>query len=298
MYRAKTQHAGVVRYDSAQDTYDATNLALIVDLRHAIDDNQLVLHYQPKARLADGRIEAFEALVRWQHPTLGLLGPDRFLPLAEQTDLIDRLTEWVLATALADIERLGRTPGEMAVAVNVSARNLTDEGFAARVTRALDDAGVASGRLIVEITETALMADPRRAAAVLRDLADVGVKISLDDFGQGQTSLGYLSALPLHELKIDRCFVSDMNDNGAHAAIVRSIVELGHNLSLRVVAEGVETRHVYDVLREAGCDVAQGYHLARPMPPEKVRRWLGRTPEQAAPRRRRAAVAARASARQ
>jgi diguanylate cyclase (GGDEF)-like protein len=275
MYVAKAQHAGVVRYDAHQDHYDAANLALVAELRHAIKDDQLLLHYQPKTRLADGRVEAVEALVRWQHPSQGLLHPDRFLPLAEQTDLIDKLTDWVLDRALTEIRDLGPRAADLAIAVNVSARNLAQPDFARRVVGALERAGVPAGRLIIEITETALLIDPRRAAGVLAELATSGVRVSLDDFGQGQTSLGYLSALPLHELKIDKSFVSDMVVNTAHAAIVRSVVELGHNLSLRVVAEGVETDDVLETLREAGCDVAQGYLLARPVPGDKLNRWLG-----------------------
>jgi diguanylate cyclase (GGDEF)-like protein len=271
MYVAKSQHAGVVRYDATHNHYDAANLSLIGELRHAIDADQLVLHYQPKATLSDRRVEAIEALVRWQHPSLGLLYPDRFLPLAEQTDVIDRLTTWVLTRALRDVAGLD---DQLAIAVNVSARNLADADFGTRVVDLLRQAGVAPQRLIIEITETALLADPARAAAILIDLDMAGVKVSIDDFGKGQTSLGYLSQLRVHELKIDRTFVSDMLVNRAHAAIVRSIVDLGHNLALRVVGEGVETEDVLRGLREAGCDVAQGYLLARPMPLAQLRQWL------------------------
>jgi diguanylate cyclase (GGDEF)-like protein len=274
MYVAKGKHAGVVRYDPDQDDYDAAKLGLIGELRHAIDAGELVLHYQPKATISDGRVEALEALVRWKHPVRGLLYPDTFLPLAEQTDLIDKLTEWVMATALADLRELGDAHEELAIAVNVSARSLSKPDFARRVEAALEQAGVPPTRLIVEITETALIADPARAATALAQLDAAGVRVSLDDFGQGQTSLGYLSALPVHELKIDKSFVCDMLANPAHAAIVRSIVDLGHNLELRVVGEGVEDDAVLAGLRDAGCDVAQGFLLARPMPSKKLERWL------------------------
>jgi diguanylate cyclase (GGDEF)-like protein len=276
MYLAKSQHTGVVRYDSDDDHYDAANLELIANLRHAIDAGELVLHYQPKAALDDGQVEAVEALVRWEHPTLGFLYPDRFIPLAEQTDLIDRLTEWVLTTALTDIRDLGDGFGDVAVSVNVSARTLGRTRFAQQVIKVLDAVGVAPERLMIEITETALLTDPPRASAVLAELDAVGVKVSLDDFGIGQTSLGYLSSLPVHELKIDKSFVCDMLGNPAHAAIVRSIVDLGHNLALRVVGEGVETNAVLDTLRDAGCDLAQGFLLARPMPAAQLRRWLSK----------------------
>jgi diguanylate cyclase (GGDEF)-like protein len=275
MYLAKAQHVGVVHYDPEHDHYDAANLGLIADLRHAIDAGELVMHYQPKAALDDGRVEAVEALVRWQHPTLGLLYPDRFIPLCEQTDLIDRLTTWVMRTALTDIRDLGG----VSVSVNVSARTLGRGRFAEQVISVLADLDVDPGRLIIEITETALLTDPPRAAAVLAQLDAVGVRVSLDDFGIGQTSLGYLSSLPVHELKIDKSFVMDMLANPAHAAIVQSIVDLGHNLRLLVVGEGVETDDVFATLREAGCDLAQGYLLARPMPVDQLRGWLSTAPQ-------------------
>jgi diguanylate cyclase len=275
MYVAKTQHAGVVRYDSALDHYDAAKLNLIAELRHAIDDDQLVLHYQPQTIVSTGRVQAFEALVRWQHPTHGLIYPDSFLPLAEQTDAIDRLTQWVLEAALRDLCVLDESSdGHLKVAVNVSARSVCRSDFAKRVISTLANLGVAAERLVIEVTETALLADPDRAAKVLAELTAAGVNVSLDDFGRGQTSLGYLSALPIDELKIDKGFVMDMLENPAHAAIVRSIVDLGHNLELRVIAEGVETEEILSALREAGCDVVQGFLLARPMAREAAVQWL------------------------
>ncbi len=274
MYVAKTQHVGVVRYDAEHDHYDAANLGLIADLRRAIDAGELVMHYQPKAALTDGHVDEVEALVRWQHPTLGLLYPDRFIPLCEQTDLIDRLTTWVMRQALSDVRDLGH----VAVSVNVSARTLGRANFARQVVDVLEDLGVPPECLIIEITETALLTDPTRTAAVLAQLDSIGVRVSLDDFGIGQTSLGYLSSLPVHELKIDKSFVVDMLANPAHAAIVRSIVHLGHNLELKVVGEGVETNDVYAMLRDAGCDLAQGYLMARPMPAEQLRAWLVTAP--------------------
>jgi diguanylate cyclase (GGDEF)-like protein len=271
MYVAKARHAGVVRYEPSQDHFDAANLSLVAELRHAVEVGDLVLHYQPKTRLDDGRVEAVEALVRWNHPTHGLLYPARFLPLAEQTDLIFGLTTWVLERALDDLRRL---PPEIHVAVNISARSLSSADFAEKVLAELEHMGVPAQRLTLEVTETALLTDPPRAAAILEALDLCGVQVSIDDFGCGQTSLGYLSSLPVHELKIDRSFIYDMLDNPAHAAIVRSIVDLGHNLSLRVVGEGVETSPVLDALRQVGCDEAQGFLLARPMPVDDLIEWL------------------------
>lgn len=264
MFAAKSSHAGVLRYHPDLDRFDAERLGLVTQLRRAIEDDQLVLHYQPQQNLISGRITAVEALLRWQHPTRGLLYPDTFLGLAEQTDVINTLTRWVLRRALADLRSLD-PHGDLLVAVNVSARNLGAPGFAADVLAELRKTEVEAGRLILEVTETALMTDPARASAVLRRLADAGVAISLDDFGQGQTSLSYLSRLPLDELKLDRSFVADMLDDPAHAAIVRSMIDLGHNLGLRVVAEGVETEDTLAALKQARCDVVQGFLLARPM---------------------------------
>jgi diguanylate cyclase (GGDEF)-like protein len=274
LYVAKAQHAGVVRYDATQDHYDADNLGLIAELRRAIDNDELVLHYQPKVTLPLGEIGAVEALVRWQHPTQGLLYPDRFVPLAEQTDLIDKLTQWVLRQALSDMSPRNADFSHIDVAVNVSARNICHSGFAAQVIDALGEHGVAANRLTIEITETALLTDQARATRVLTELAALGIRISIDDFGIGQTSLSFLSSLPVHELKIDKGFVTDMTANVGHAAIVRSVIDLGHNLLLHVVAEGVETEDVLAELRRAGCDMAQGFFFARPMPLDRLHPWL------------------------
>jgi diguanylate cyclase len=244
------------------------------ELRQGIESNELVVHYQPKVRVHDGEINSVEALVRWQHPRHGLLYPDAFLPLAEQTDLIERLTGWVLTRALGDLRVLSQTVPDITMAVNISARNLERPGFAQRVAQTLARVGAQSNRLVIELTETALLTDPAGAAAALREVSSLGVAVSIDAFGQGQTSLGYLSTLPIDELKIDRSFISDMLTDRGHGAIVRSIIELGHNLELRVVSEGVETGDVLEALRSSGCDVAQGYFFARPMPAPELLEWL------------------------
>jgi diguanylate cyclase (GGDEF)-like protein len=275
MYAAKDQHAGVTRYEPSLDQHDAAGLSLVAELRHAIDDDELVLHYQPQQELDGDRVVALEALVRWQHPTHGLLFPDRFLGLAEQTDVIDHLTRWVLRRALRDADELGRATGfTPRVAVNVSARSVGGGTLADDVLAALAERAFEPGRLVIEVTETTILADPQRAAIELGRLTDAGVRVSLDDFGQGQTSLRHLSTLPLHELKIDREFVGDMDADCAHGAIVRSMIELGHNLGFQVVAEGVETEAVRDQLREAGSDLIQGYLLSRPLGLEQIAAWL------------------------
>ena len=273
MYVAKGQHSGVVRYDRSQNHYDASNLSLVSELRHAIATDQLSLHYQPKVHVDTRAVAGVEALVRWQHPTLGNISPDRFIPLVEQTDLIDELTGWVVGRALDDLNRMEEVNDRLTVAVNVSARNL-DRGFAGQIVGALKRAGVEPQRLTVEVTETALMIDPARAGSILREISDAGADVSIDDFGTGQTSLGLLATLPIAELKIDRSFIADMHLNQANAAIVRSMVELGHNLNLRVVAEGVETADEIEALSITGCDLVQGYLFARPMPLEELILWL------------------------
>ena len=274
MYVAKDDRSGVVRYQDSQNHYDAAKLTLITELRQAIAEDLLVLHYQPKVDLKSQHITGIESLVRWRHPEQGLLYPDRFIPLVEQTDLIDDLTEWVMARALADLHQLGPEWSRMNVAVNVSARNLGRVGFARQVTDALARAGVNGDRLTVEVTETGIMADPSRAAQSLGALSDAGVRISVDDFGAGQTSLGMLANLPIDELKIDRGFIAGIDSSTAHAGIVRSIVELGHHLKLVVVAEGVETVNELGAVALTGCDLVQGYLYARPMPIEQLIPWL------------------------
>jgi diguanylate cyclase (GGDEF)-like protein len=274
MYVAKTARSGVVRYDNTQDPYDASKLTLVSELRHAIASNELVLHYQPKIAVGDQRAYGVEALVRWQHPTLGLLYPDRFIPLVEQTDLIDELTQWVIRQALSDLTSLGRQGDSLQLSVNVSARNLARSEFAQQVIDRLKEFEVDPQRLTVEVTETALMADAQRAAASLIEISRAGIHVSIDDFGSGQTSLGILATLPIAELKIDRSFIQDVHSKPANAAIVRSMVELGHQLDLVVVAEGVETIMELDAVVASGCDLVQGYFFARPMPVDQLTAWL------------------------
>jgi diguanylate cyclase (GGDEF)-like protein len=274
MYSAKAAHTGVVRYDVRHDHYDGDRLALVGELRGALQADELVLHYQPTLHLHDDEVRTVEALVRWNHPRHGLLYPDAFLPAAEQTSLIDTLTDWVLAAALAQLGRWDALGSSVDVAVNVSARNLTSPGFTERVLAAVTASGLPPSRLLLEVTETALFTDVERAMTELRRLNAAGIRISLDDFGQGQTSLSYLAQLPLTELKIDRAFVSSMLTDPSNGAIVRSVIELAHNLGILVVAEGVEDPSTLDALRGLRCDVAQGYVLARPMPAAALPAWL------------------------
>jgi diguanylate cyclase (GGDEF)-like protein len=264
MYVAKRQRLGVVHYRPQHDQYDSSALTLVAELGTAIAHDQLLLHYQPKGDLQQGTVTAVEALVRWQHPSRGLLYPDAFLPAAEQTELIDQLTRWVLTAATSALPDLDPT-GTLAVAVNISARSLVRADFAGEVLALLAETRTDPHRVILEITETALLADPARAAATLSRLHEAGLRISIDDFGAGQTSLGYLAMLPITELKIDKAFVLAMLSDERNAAIVRSVIELGHSLGFTVTAEGVETPDALAHLTSYRCDTVQGYLISRPV---------------------------------
>ncbi len=271
---AKATHDGVVRWTSSLDITDPAQLALVSELRGALERDELVLHLQPKLNLSDHRVTGFEALVRWQHPTLGLLPPDKFLPLTERTSLIHSLTQWVVRAAIRDLQALGPVGESLGVAVNVSARDIISPGFAERVVEAVRDGGIAPYRLTIEVTETMVLADPMRASAARSRLRDAGIRTSLDDFGQGQTSLAHIAGMPLSELKIDRLFVADATENPAHAAIVRAIVDLAHDVGMVVVAEGVEDAQTLHALARFGTDVAQGWAIARPQPAAALAAWL------------------------
>jgi diguanylate cyclase (GGDEF)-like protein len=274
MYQAKRARTGIAVYDEATDPHDVTELALLAELRRAIEADELVLHYQPKARLRTGDIVGVEALVRWQHPTRGLLGPDAFIPLAENTGLMAPLTEWVLRHAIGQSARWRERGLLMPVAVNLSPRSLLDGDLPASVLRLLADAGLPADLLELEITETAIMSDPDGAVRMLRQLQAMAVRVSIDDFGTGYTSLSYLKQLPVHTLKIDRAFVTDILENSKDQAIAESIIALGHKLGLSVLAEGIENAEVWQRLNALSCDEGQGYHLARPMPSQELLEWI------------------------
>jgi diguanylate cyclase len=270
MYSAKADQSAHALYGPARDNYCPERLALMGELRRAMEADELVLHFQPKVDLASDDLAGVEALVRWDHPERGLLPPGDFVPFAEHTTLIKPLTLHILGRAL-DQCRIWEAEGRgMAVAVNVSARNLLDPDFADAVAAHLERAGVAPGRLELEITETALMANPQRALEVLQRLSAMGVSLSIDDFGSGYSSLGYLRHLPVDVLKIDASFVINMASSPADAMIVRSTIDLARNLGLKVVAEGIEDPAVYELLRDLGCDLGQGYLIGRPVAPDDL----------------------------
>jgi diguanylate cyclase (GGDEF)-like protein len=274
MYVAKETKAHYAVYDAHTDHYRPERLVLVGELRRAIEEGELVLHYQPKATLVDGEVRGVEALVRWQHPERGLVPPDVFIPVAEQTGLIRPLTLFVVDQALRQC-RAWRDQGlELTVAVNVAMRNILDERFPDELAELLEQHGLEPETLELELTETSVMADPPRAKAILQRLRDTGVKLAVDDFGTGYASLSYLSELPVDEIKIDRSFVMAMDRDEQYARIVRSTIDLGRNLDLSVVAEGVETGEVWSQLVDLGCDSAQGYFLARPAPAAELTPWL------------------------
>ncbi len=274
MYVAKREHRGYALYEEAQDEHNASRLALAGALRHAIEHDALLLHYQPKVELGSGRVSGVEALVRWQHPERGLIPPDVFVPLAEQTGLIAPLTLWVLDAALRQC-RAWRSRGvTIEVSVNLSMWDLRDASLVDAVSGMLAAYGVAPPLLCLELTESSIMADAERALDVLTRLSALGARISIDDFGTGYSSLAYLKRLPVDELKIDRSFVQHLATDENDTAIVCSTIGLGHSLGLRVVAEGVEDERAWNLLAGMGCDVAQGYYLSRPLPASELDAWL------------------------
>jgi diguanylate cyclase (GGDEF)-like protein len=269
---AKHQRARWVVYEPAMSVDAAARVALAPGLRRAISAGELVLHHQPKLDLRTGEITGVEALVRWRRPGHGLVHPDAFIGLAERTGLIRPLTLWVLRAAVADQAAWARAGLHIPVAVNLSARAL--HASVVDEVAILQAGAVATGGLELEVTESAAMDDPSHSLAVLERLAGLGVALSVDDFGTGHSSLAYLERLPVAELKIDRSFVIGLEGDTASHTIVSTTVELGHRLGLRVVAEGVEDRPTLERLRGLGCDVAQGFGIAHPMPAEALPRWV------------------------
>ncbi|TMC30466.1 MAG: EAL domain-containing protein [Chloroflexi bacterium] len=247
-------------------------MPLIGKLRYAIDQFELVLHYQPIVSAIDGHPSKVEALVRWGHPSHGLLPPDDFIPSAEQTDLIKPLTAWVLNEALGQVHAWSKAGIDIGVSVNLSARNLLDDELPDAVAQLLRTWQVEPEKLSLEITERTIIAI--EAEETLRRLHATGVQISVDDFGTGYSSLTYLKRLPVREIKIDKSFVMDMATNWDGAAIVKSTIDLGHNLGLTVVAEGVEDEKTAQLLRDYGCDFIQGFHISRPAAPGPLGPWL------------------------
>jgi diguanylate cyclase (GGDEF)-like protein/PAS domain S-box-containing protein len=274
MYKAKEEHTPFTFYDDASNRHDTARLTLVGELRRALEQRELTLYYQPQASLADGEVRSVEALLRWNHPARGLVFPDDFIPLAQQTGLMKPLTLYVLDEALRQSRAWQEDGLRLSIAVNLSNRNLLDVEFPTQVEELLERWNVEPALLALEITESTMLVDPARTKVVIERLSAMGIRLSIDDFGTGYSSLSYLKSVPFDEIKVDRSFVMNMDNDEDDAAIVRSTIDLGRNLGLEVVAEGVESKEILDQLNELGCTAAQGYYLSRPVPALALRTWL------------------------
>jgi diguanylate cyclase (GGDEF)-like protein len=281
MYVAKADHSGAQLYETEQDRHSVQRLALAGELRRAIESDELVLHYQPKVDVSSGQVVGAEALCRWRHPSLGMIMPDEFVPLAEHTGLITPMTRKVIDLALSQVADWRDNGQRMSVAVNLCARSFLDSQLLDDISELLEVWKVDPSLLELEITESMIVGDPERARGVLEQLNALGITLAIDDFGTGYSSLAYLRQLPVDEIKIDKSFVLQMGANHADETIVRSIIDLAHNLEMRAVAEGVEDSAILSRLGELGCDVAQGYHISRPLPAPSFERWMEGYPSRA-----------------
>jgi EAL domain-containing protein (putative c-di-GMP-specific phosphodiesterase class I) len=273
MYAAKQRKNGHAVYSAKFDRYSPRRLTLMGELRQALQEDELVLYYQPQVDLNDGGMNTAEALVRWQHPTHGLLNPDEFINLAERTGLIKDVTRWVLNEAIKQILLWQEKGFFVSLSVNISPSWLLNTELPEIITGTLGSQNLGASVLTIEITETSIIQDPDLAYEVLNRLKQLGAKISIDDFGTGYSSLAHLKKMPVSEMKIDKSFVMDMLSNEDDEIIVRSIIDLGHNLGLTVVAEGVESEEVARHLEELHCDILQGYYFSKPLPADEFEAW-------------------------
>jgi diguanylate cyclase (GGDEF)-like protein len=274
MYAAKQRNDGAVVYDAAMDKSSEKSLSLLTELRNAIERNEFRLHVQPKIMLDTGKVVGMESLVRWVHPERGNVFPDEFIPFAEQTGFIRVLTRWVMERSAELCQELASRGHHLKVSVNLSTRDLLDQDLPAKFADLLVRHKLSPGSFCLEITESAIMDDPVRAQNTLERLSAMGVDLSIDDFGTGYSSLAYLKRLPVNELKIDKSFVLNMENDDGDTKIVRSTIDLGHNMGLRVVAEGIESEAVWRLLAKMGCDQGQGYFMSRPIPGDQMIAWL------------------------
>jgi EAL domain-containing protein (putative c-di-GMP-specific phosphodiesterase class I) len=274
MYAAKESHTGWKFYAAELDRNSVRKLSVLSDFRRALQQDEILVYYQPIVDVAGSTVRGAEALVRWDHPELGLLAPGAFVSTIEQTGLIGPMTRQVLERAVDQCAAWRSAGRDLSVAVNLSVRNLLDRNLPLEIDRMLTTYGLPPEALQLEITESMLMSDPERVLATVTRLNALGVRLSVDDFGTGYSSLANLRQMPIDELKIDRSFVSPMLRDESDLIIVRSTINLGHDLGLRVIAEGVEDEETLSRLARLGCDLAQGYHVSRPMPAEQFVRWL------------------------
>ena len=274
MYAAKEAQCDFKLYAANQNQHSVRRLSVLSDIRHALSSDEIVVHFQPIVELDNLAVTGAEGLVRWQHPELGLIPPAAFVQTVEQTGLIGPLTRHVLERSIAECESWRKAGYGLSVAVNLSVRNLVDRDLPKEIERLLATYSLPADALQLEITESMIMSDPERAIATVTRLSDLGVRMSVDDFGTGYSSLANLRRLPIDELKIDRSFVAPMLHDESDLIIVRSTINLGHDLGLRIIAEGVEDSATLNQLALLGCDLAQGYHLSRPMPADAFVDWL------------------------
>jgi diguanylate cyclase (GGDEF)-like protein/PAS domain S-box-containing protein len=273
MYTAKQSGSGYAIYSKDKDNNTLNRVTLMTDLRTAVENNTLMLYYQPKVNLKTGNITDVEALLRWNHPKYGFIPPDEFIPIAEQNGLIKQLTIWVLDQALQQCNTWHKIGMKIGVAVNLSTKNLQDMTLPEQVSELLTKWNISPSNLILEITESSLMADPVQAMEVLQRLKKLGISLSIDDFGTGYSSLAYLKNLPVDEIKVDKSFVMEMTQFNTDSMIVRSVINIAHNLGLKVVAEGVENQLIWEMLNSLNCDTAQGYFISRPIPGDALYQW-------------------------
>ena len=274
MYLAKQDKTGIVIYSKDLDGHSPHRLTLGGELREALNKNELVLYFQPKVHCTSDKCHAAEVLIRWQHPTHGFMTPDQFIPMAERTGLIPDVTVWVLKHALRQCREWHKAGITLEISVNVSSLCLLDPEFPDVLTGLLASHELPAKSLMIEITETSIMANPERSYHVLNRVAELGVGVSIDDFGTGYSSLAYLKKLPASEIKIDKTFVKDMMENESDRTIVNATIQLGHNLGLTVVAEGVEDAATFNTLKAMGCDILQGYFISEPIGPDRFFAWI------------------------
>jgi predicted signal transduction protein with EAL and GGDEF domain len=274
MYSAKQEKSGYTVYEDKQEQNSPRRVTLVGELRQALERDELLLQYQPKIDVKNNQVTEVEVLSRWRHPRHGVIPPEEFVPLAERTGLIKIVTAWVLKNALHQLGEWSRAGIELGLAVNISTQDLHDQELYDRVTGLLAANRLDASQLVLEITETSIMIDTERATSMLERLAGSGIRIAIDDFGTGYSSLAHLSVLPVKEIKIDKSFVIDMKDNPKHANIVRAIIDLGHNLDMKVVGEGVESEYAYRQLQKLRCDSIQGDYLSKPIDADDLAAWL------------------------
>jgi len=274
MYVAKRSNSGYTIFDSSYNQFRQEHLSLLGELQRAVELNQLTLYVQPKQHLVSNEIRQAEALVRWIHPERGFIPPGEFIPFAEQTGYIKAVSHWVIAEAIRQLGIWKSEGLQLVLSVNISTRDLLDPGLPDYVSERLAAAGIAPSQICLEITESGFMDEPEQALAILHRLHDLGLSLSIDDYGTGYSSLAYVKKLPVDELKIDRAFIMNMAHNKGDEMIVRSTIDLGHNLGLSVVAEGIDDEATLKMLRHLGCDYAQGFLISKPMPATAFVEWL------------------------